>query len=728
LCHLHPLWPRVQRWLTVGVDYPLEPITADERMIDLQANLERGNHQSALYNHERLVNMLTDEVQRGWQLLLPKAAVLEIKHAVLAPLGLVEQDSINEFGEVIPKWRLIHDQSFNVIKGTRRSVNDRLIITDLTPCRYGRALLRHIHSILGFRLRHPSARILQTKADMKSAYRRLHYAADTAVQAMVTLGPFALIALRLTFGGAANPSQWSDVSELATDLANDLVRDDGWDHEMLVSPHQHMLQDQVEMEDATIPLAQVADMMVELPVDDDPKADCYIDDIFAAFLERDAARGARMVPFALFLLGRPVQPGESLAREDLLSIKKFIAEATPSERKIVLGWVIDTRRLTIELPNNKHTAWTTMIHAILDSARASFTELEELIGRLNHAGFIIPLARHFLGRLRTAQYAANHRRHVKLTDDQCKDLQLWLRFLDKAQAGISLNLLSYRQPSRILRSDACVHGVGGASLTAGAGWRWELPLDLLLRATLNVLEYMASYITIWMDIHMWHAEPGSCFLSQVDSTSAAGWMRKSSFSDATPLHLELSRDLATLIMDHDSCLYSQWFEGDKNQLTDSLSRDHHLSDPDLLALLYSAIPEQMPTNFKLYPLPPELVSKLTTWIRNLPASMQLPGTPLRSKLATGATGLDTSRPLSSTQTHSSRDSLEAKSTESLEDLEPPSVPMMSRPTQVHQQLLHQYLQQSAPPSMLWHRPTGQTTARAPYMMQMGSSPSFYSDN
>jgi hypothetical protein len=40
---------------------------------------------------------------------------------------------------------------------------------------------------------------------------------------MVTIGIFVLIALHLTFGGASNPSQWSDISEMATDLANDIV-------------------------------------------------------------------------------------------------------------------------------------------------------------------------------------------------------------------------------------------------------------------------------------------------------------------------------------------------------------------------------------------------------------------------------------------------------------------------------------------------------------------------
>jgi len=109
-------------------------------------------------------------------------------------------------------------------------------------------------------------------------------------------------------------------------------------------------------------------------------------------------------------------------------------EATRGERKLVLGWLIDTRRLTFELPENKHRAWTAAIWELLAKDTASYKELEELIGRLNHAGFIIPLARHFLGRLRAAQYAADHRRHVRLNQAQRDDLELWIRFLDKALA------------------------------------------------------------------------------------------------------------------------------------------------------------------------------------------------------------------------------------------------------------------------------------------------------
>lgn len=195
LCHCHPLWSRVPTWLTEGVEHPLRPTPEHDRLEDLHSNFQRGNHQSASFNIERLTNMLKDEVTRGWQPLLPCEAALHLPQAALAPLGLVEQDPINEFGKIAPKWCLTHDQSFNVIQGTSRSVNDRLIMDDLVPCRRGRALIRHIHAIVGVRQRNPALRILQTKADWKSAYRCLHYNIGTAIQLMVTIGSYAFVVL-----------------------------------------------------------------------------------------------------------------------------------------------------------------------------------------------------------------------------------------------------------------------------------------------------------------------------------------------------------------------------------------------------------------------------------------------------------------------------------------------------------------------------------------------------
>jgi hypothetical protein len=241
--------------------------------------------------------------------------------------------------------------------------------------------------------------------------------------------------------------------------------------------------------------------------------------------------------------------------------------------------------------------------------------------------------------------------------------------------------------------------------------------------TLNVLEYLAGNILIWMDIHIGNVLTGSCFLSQQRDGS-----EKLNFSDINPMHLMVARDTATMLMDHASMVYSQWFQGVLNEVADSLSRDHHLSDYDLLKLLHSCVPEQIPSNFRICPLPQNVVSKITTWLLNLPPSTQSPTAPQRSKLATGDIGIHISQPLNSMTTPSSPPSQDGNSTELLPDSLPLSKPMMSSPTRVHQRLLHQFLAQSEPPSMRWHRPTGKMTDQAQFTMPMANSHSCSSES
>jgi hypothetical protein len=135
----------------------------------------------------------------------------------------------------------------------------------------------------------------------------------------------------MTFGGAPNPSQWSDVSEMATNLANDLVCHGRWDHTTQTSPHQHIPNEKVRWELDDVPITAASELAVDLMDDDWPKADCYIDDIFTTFLEYDIKRGSKIAPFVIHLLSCPVVVQETLPCEDLLSFLKFMAEATPPE-------------------------------------------------------------------------------------------------------------------------------------------------------------------------------------------------------------------------------------------------------------------------------------------------------------------------------------------------------------------------------------------------------------
>jgi hypothetical protein len=72
-----------------------------------------------------------------------------------------------------------------------------------------------------------------------------------------------------------------------------------------VSPHQDLLKDEIEFEDPLIPLAQADELAVDILAEDHPKSDCYIDDIFTAFLETDVKRGSRICPIYSTLAGSP---------------------------------------------------------------------------------------------------------------------------------------------------------------------------------------------------------------------------------------------------------------------------------------------------------------------------------------------------------------------------------------------------------------------------------------
>jgi hypothetical protein len=71
------------------------------------------------------------------------------------------------------------------------------------------------------------------------------------------------------------------------------------------------------------------------------------------------------------------------------------------------AWIVNTRWLKLALSFKKHKAWVQIrIDELISKEQVTAKEIEQLLGRLNHAGFIIPMARHFLGRLQEVQYAA----------------------------------------------------------------------------------------------------------------------------------------------------------------------------------------------------------------------------------------------------------------------------------------------------------------------------------
>jgi hypothetical protein len=499
-------------------------------------------------------------------------------------------------------------------------VNARVIRENLDELYYGHSLYRLLHYIVSLRLNYPSTKILLAKTDLKGAYRRITLHGDTAARCIITLGDISLLSLRLTFGGSPCPNEFCVVSEIIADLANDILHSPDWDPKITHSPHTISLP--LEKESASdAPFQPGKELDVQVPLDIQGKVEIYIDDGITAILDinNNKLRGSNAMALAIHTICRPISVNELVQRDDCLSLSKLAEEGTLSESAKVLGWKIDTRSMLISLPPDKFNAWNSDIKKFMDNKKASKEELDTLIGRLNHAAGVLPLARYYLNRIRRAASAQDidttrmpKTKTKWLSKTVLQDLHLFHEtFLPKIHMGISINLLTYRRPTHIIFSDACPKGLGGYSVNTGKAWRWEIPTEFedSLKNKNNTLEFLAAVISIWMEISSTSTPPLSCILALGDNTSAVGWLHNVNVdeSDNKALHI-ISRKLAALLMSANCCLYSQHFKGEHNEVADTLSRRHDLSDSALVALIFSSYPDQIPGTFKIDLLPPSIIS------------------------------------------------------------------------------------------------------------------------
>jgi hypothetical protein len=271
-----------------------------------------------------------------------------------------------------------------------------------------------------------------------------------------------------------------------------------------------------------------------------------------------------------------------------------------------------------------------------------------------------------------------------------------------------MNNLTYRKPTHIYRSDSSEFGLGGYNITSGVAWRFELPVDCRLCTSINTLEFIACMVNIWVDSFNNSLEPESCLLSQTDSTSASGWLRKSNFADRDDEHIQLSaaRKLAELLIETESCLYSQWFPGDMNSISDSLSRDFHIPSSNLAFLLQSHYPDQAPFGLTILPLPPDIVSWLTCQLLSQPQKEPWSKEQTISNFARGIASKTTYAQLGSTMTHTSMNSPKTTKLRS----SAPSPSQLEKADLVLKAIINpSSLNQSEPPWTAWLRPSSWLT-------------------
>ena len=467
LFHKRHNWPRMKDFLKNGFAPKFKSINDDQRMLDNEKAIRRGNHKSANENIDVLRDQVKSEVDLGFQFPFDISIINKIVGAVVAPYGVAIQYTFNELKEYILKFRPTHDLSID--QSPNNSLNSRLLRELLPELYYGWCFIRLLHYIHALRMADSSRPILIGKIDVKSAHRRCTLRGLITAMCITIIDGIALLILRQTFGGAFGPYDFTDIiSEPATDLGNDLITCKDWDEKEICSPHVKSIPPP-KLLDSLIPFGQARPADVVVPINEFGKLDDFIDDVMSVgcMSERwERLGGAALL--SLHILGRPTLPNEPLSRDDLVASKKLKAEGQLSEAQTVLGWDVNTRSFAASLPKQKFDEWTHQIMTILKNKCVTKGDLDSLIGRLNHAAMIMPLARHFLGRLRhLASKGFRKNKRLCLSKAVIEDLTLWLKFLSMAHEGIDINLLIERQPNHLFVTDSCENGIGGFSMKSG---------------------------------------------------------------------------------------------------------------------------------------------------------------------------------------------------------------------------------------------------------------------
>ncbi|KAL7555768.1 hypothetical protein ACA910_008145 [Epithemia clementina (nom. ined.)] len=152
--------------------------------------------------------------------------------------------------------------------------------------------------------------------------------------------------------------------------------------------------------------------------------------------------------------------------------------------------------------------------------------------------------------------------------------------------------------------------MGGFNMEKGRAWRLELDPQVYamafeksdldpdpflgskdVRVSNNLFAFIASVMTIWQ------------------AWSALGWMHRASFGTDQPLNRRVAQKLVELALKFNFALHPEHhIPGKQNSVADILSRSTDLCNTSLTQHIHSCFCSQIPANFDIFPLQPEIKS------------------------------------------------------------------------------------------------------------------------
>jgi hypothetical protein len=570
---------------------------------------------------------MADMVEKGQWVVLPYELLRHLPQLRISPIGVVPQHD--------RRPRTIVDLSFFGVN------KETVPLAPTESMQFGRTLQRLLQRLVEADPRYGPTHLI--KIDISDGFYRVHLNPTDAPRLGVAFPPAPdgtqLVALPLTLpmGWVLSPPYFTAATESIADLANVQMK-------LNYDPGPHRLDSLADAPDTADPpisldaITQPANATpvplpsrVSLSFHRRPLAytDVYMDDFIGAVQggPQRRQRARRVIFNTIDRVFRPLSPQDGKNRQEPISIKKLQkGDARWSTRKTVLGWILDTVRETIELPQRRLDRLCTILDNLPRSkTRIAVSSWHQVLGELRSMTLAVPGLRGLFSLLQEALRQV-HRKRIRLTSsahDFLDDIR-WLvqslhtrptRFREVVPTEV-----------RVLGAcDACQQGMGGVMfLPAEDGipepvlWRAPFPLEIQQQlvswanpaGTITNSDLELAGTIAHHDILVHASDVRECTIATLtDNTPAQAWQGKGSATTTGPAAY-LLRLQAIHQRHHRYLPVVQYIPGPANAMADDCSRRWDLSDAKLLTHFTNCYPQTK--SWRLCHLQHALLSSLTS--------------------------------------------------------------------------------------------------------------------
>jgi hypothetical protein len=649
-CIRHPARSHLRHLRKRGARAPMSTAPwSDER---LASTMARGPHKSAFEYAEFLGDELMEFVLKGQWVVLPYNLVKRLprrftRQLRVSPMGVVPQRD--------RRPRVIVDYSFFGVN------DDTVKLAPREAMQFGKALERILRHIVEAPPSHGPVHLI--KIDIADGFYRIWLNESDILSLAVSLPPLhgdtLLVALPLVLpmGWTESPPYFTTATETVADLANIRIRNN-WK----APAHRLEAQANVPPQVPVVGSGQrntptATDQPITIPVrrhKHKPLAnvDVFVDD-FIGMCQGPTPRQnqvRRIILQSLDEVFRPLEPSDNPFRKEPASEKKLAqGDGFWETRKLVLGWIIDTVAMTIELPAHRRDRLRLILDSIPpDQKRTSVRKWQQLLGELRSMAIAIPGSK---GLFSWMQETLKHRsdERIRLTrsiHDCIHNFKALDRDLTSRPTRL-FEIVPQDAPEILGASDACGYGLGGIAfpqpyartwfpthcdgeldgctlhspLQGTPGpivWRYKLPSDITAKlvtfdnpkgtVTNSDLELLATVVQ--HDVLAQHFDVRERSLATgTDNTPALSWQRKGAVSTTGPAaYLLRMQALHQRYHRYHSAHF--FIPGSLNKMADDASRLLHLSDAEFLTHFNATYPQNQPWHL-LTPRPAMLSSGIS---------------------------------------------------------------------------------------------------------------------